>query len=210
MRRYGMLLLVLVLAVTSLLAAAAYNVATVTNAATIKVSTTDDSLLSLTPQVGTAAGNTYGWHSAYLNVGNKDGTARIDNGVLVLDFSRGAGGYSTAGTYATPGGGNHGVQPNSVYIWDNLFMIRNKTAELLTVELSADLNLPDGVDVYMKAHESGTWVLVSGGLAVVKDLDARNGGDSDELYVDVKIEVASGVTDWNVFQGTVVVKATAY
>lgn len=203
-----MLLLVLVLTTASLLAAAAYNTATVTNAATLKVSTTDDSLLALSPQAGHVGTNPFGWNTPYLNVGNKDGTARIDDGELAIDFSRGAGGYSTP----DPGSGNHGVQPNSVYIWDNLFMVRNKTSETIDCEIAVSLtSLPAGVEVWMKDHNSATWLLVSSGAKVLKELAARNSADTDELYVDAKIVVSSSVSASTAidYAGTMVVKGTA-
>lgn len=115
MRRYGILLLMLVLATASLLAAAAYNTATVTNAASLRIVNTEDALLSLVPSKGS---------------GNRDATVTIDDkGRLVFEFARGRGGKS------------FGVQPNSVYQWDHLFKVVNNTSESLdvTVEVTGEL-----------------------------------------------------------------------
>jgi hypothetical protein len=207
MRRYGVLLLVLVFTITSLMAPAAYNTVNVVSAANLHIFAAEGSPLSLTPQAGHIPGNPHGWDARYLGVGNKDGTASLVAGGLALDFSRGARPHgSPAAPYGQPGGGNHGVQPNSTYTWYSLFMIRNNSAKTVEVSLTASFaGLPAGVRVYMKAHDTNAWVLVSGGNPVVRALQARNSGDGDELYVDVQIRVSASLPVAGNLAGTTVV-----
>ncbi len=115
MKRYGIILMVTVLAMCSLLAAAAYNSATVANAATLAVVNTDSALLTLRP--GGVPGN--GDANAYID----------DNGELVFDFTKGLDEY-----------GAMGFQGNSVYKWERLFEIHNKSNE--AVDVSITCNLP--------------------------------------------------------------------
>lgn len=109
MRRYGTLLLVLVLATASLLAAAAYNSATVTNTASLTIVSTNKALLSLEPNPG---------------AGNKDRTAFINEntGQLVFGFGGGYGGTPSRWW---------GLQPGSVYVWEGLFKVTNNTGEVV-------------------------------------------------------------------------------
>ena len=134
MRRYGVLLMVLVLATASLLAAAAYNTATVTNAGTLKVINTSGALLALIPLDGK---------------GNLDGTVREVNNVLEFEFGRGRGGTM------------FGLQPHSEYVWNGALRVKNNSAEAVSIKVEVTGNLKNYVDVgYVKSATEtwwGTW-----------------------------------------------------
>lgn len=130
--RKGLMLVVVLLAVASLMAAMAYNTATITNKGDIKVTCTDEALLSLIPNNG---------------VGNQDETADIEDGNLNIQFGRG-------NNPSFGGDQNYGLQKNSVYVWDNLFIARNKSAETIKVSLKAE-GVPNGVKIFVKQTDGG-------------------------------------------------------
>ena len=124
MRRYGTLLLVLVLATASLLAAAAYNTATVTNMASLTIVSSNEALLALVPKPAK-------------ELGNKDGTAFINesDGRLELNFNLGK------------GGDEFGLQPGSTYEWMRLFEVVNNSNEYLHWKVEVTGDLAEYVDV---------------------------------------------------------------
>ena len=175
MRRYGLLLMVLVLATASLLAAAAYNTAVVTNAASMTVVETDDALLALTP--GT----------------DGDQTARIINGQLVINFDRGM-----VGAYPTVLG-NRGLQPNSVYTWNDLFTVRGRSNNVLKYKI--DLFNADGTAVSTSEYQISIWTDRGIGGEVCHVNNNSNTGtfrfESDPYFnkhIDVEITVSPTAT----------------
>ena len=170
MRRYGMLLLVLVLATASLLAAAAYNSATVTNAASMRIVNTKEALLALMPAGGS---------------GNDDKTVEIDDkGRLVFKFEQGREGKP------------FGVQPNSVYVWENLFKVKNNTTE----NLNLTVKVTDDLEKYVEVKIEGTNKF-SG------PEDMRGLGPSGEKHVSVRI-TCDDKAKLAKLSGTIVVEAT--
>lgn len=143
MRKYGALLLVVVLAITGLAAAAAYNTATVESSMTLKVVSTEQALLALVPHDG---------------VGNKDNTARVDdeNGTLSIELGRS--GLTHSGRSPQPA---TGLQPNSEYVWDDMFDVVNNSNETIKVDIAVD----------SEDHEFGQYLKVEG---------TKNHGNDDE------------------------------
>lgn len=181
MRRYGVLLLVVVLAVTGLAAAAAYNSATVVSTQTLKVVNTSQALLRLTPGTG---------------VGNKDNTAAIlSDGTLDIKF--GTSGLSQYGFL--------GLQPKSNYQWDKLVSISNFSAEKITVTL----NVSGGAASYLivKGSPNNNWfsgrVLWNKGVATSINLNPN-----DTVDLCFIIDLMDGAALGN-FAGTITVSATA-
>lgn len=131
MRRIGVLIIVGLLVVSTVMAAVAYNQATITNAGEIKISNTNQALLALGPHGGT---------------GNLDKTAEIVNGNLVFKFGRGNNPHFG-------GDKNYGLQKNSVYEWWNggasntgMFYIQNRSAEKIQLSLGTS-GVPAGVTI---------------------------------------------------------------
>jgi hypothetical protein len=117
MRKVGILVIIGLLAITGVMAAMAYNTATVTNETALKVVSTNSSLLQLNPNAN------WSWQS---KVGFKDNTAKIKDGELYFEFGRGV-----LDKF-------RGVQPNSVYEWVPLFFMRNMSEEKIEVTVSAE------------------------------------------------------------------------
>ncbi len=178
MRRYGILLMALVLAVTSLIASAAMTSTSLLGALALS---TDGSevVLQVTPQAG-HIGNPYGWDEGYLGPGNADGNAELIGDDLVFDFSKGF----IAGL---------GMQPNSAYTWNSLFMVRNILRRSVDCTVWAEFDsLPAGIDILIKDSHGTDWVPM--GTKVRKLLASRVDTDADELYVDVKIALGEAVS----------------
>ena len=111
----GLLMVVLLLALSSIMAAMSYNKATVTSASALKIVNTNEALLSLeaTP---------WSWENRV-----KDKTAVVKDGELYFEFGKGINGAEF-----------YGLQPNSVYEWSPLFTVRNKSEETLKVTINAE------------------------------------------------------------------------
>ncbi|QCJ44345.1 hypothetical protein FAY30_21910 [Bacillus sp. S3] len=117
----GLLMVVFLLAISSVMAAMSYNKATVTNASQLKVVNTDQALVTL------QADAPWSWEN---NIGAKDNTVVMKNGELFFQFGKGINGGTGAAEF-------HGLQPNSEYQWDHLFTIRNKSAETVKLTVRA-------------------------------------------------------------------------
>lgn len=155
MRRIGILVIVGLLVISTVMAAMAYNTATVTNAGDITINNTNAALLALVPNGG---------------VGNKDGTAKIVDGNLVFDFGTGTNPWFP-NSPANPIPTQHGLQKNSEYIWGygsgehGMFTYQNRSAEKIVVSLQVQ-GLPTGVSMYF-AGKAGdppnSWVDMTDG-----------------------------------------------
>ena len=170
MRRYSILLLVLVFATASLLAVAAYNTATVTNTASLTIVNTNEALLALIPSEG---------------LGNLDENAFVnEGGQLKFIFGQGQGG--------TP----FGVQPNSEYTWERLFLVQNNSEETLFWEIYVSDEL-DGL-VYLNA--GGDWF---------NHLIGRGWLPGGVVRVSVKIDVDEGDFDAlsQLIEGSITIEA---
>lgn len=112
----SLLTVAFLLATSSMMAAMSYNQATVESAAELKVVNTNKALLSLETRA------TWDWENP---AGNKDKTSDIKDGQMFIDFGKGL-------------EGNFGLQPNSEYQWNPLFVVRNKSAETIKATISAE------------------------------------------------------------------------
>ena len=119
----SLILVVILLAVASLMAAMAYTKAMVTNNAELKIVNTNKALLALEPQDSK-------------NKGFKDETAWIEDGELKFNFSKGR----FYGLFKDKTN-IHGLQPYSVYEWVPLFAIHNNSKDTIKVTVSASQNL---------------------------------------------------------------------
>ncbi len=122
MKKKGLLMVIVLLAMASFMAAMAYSSAKVTNAAQLKVVNTDQALLTLEDH------SPWSWQST---VGSKDKTVVVKDGELFFQFGKGINGGTGAAQF-------YGLQPNSEYTWNYLFTIRNKSAETLKLTVRLD------------------------------------------------------------------------
>lgn len=117
----GLLMVVLLLAISSVMAAMSYNKATVTNESELKIVNTDSALVTL------QADAPWSWEN---KIGAKDKTTVMRNGELFFQFGKGINGGTGEAQF-------HGLQPNSVYQWNHIFTIRNKSAETVKITVRA-------------------------------------------------------------------------
>ena len=118
MRKVGILVIIALLAVTGIMAAMAYTTAEVTNEGELSVVNTNMGLLGI--RAGNYAAATY------------DNEGRID-----FDF--------TKGEHATGVSGTLGLQPGSVYKWNNLFFVKDNTKDDVDVEFTVDIESEEGI-----------------------------------------------------------------
>lgn len=176
----GLVMVVLLLALSSIMAAMSYTSATVTSAMSGTVVNTSDALLALTA----------GKHEA----------VRIDNGVLKIDFNNGEKSSQTGNTY--------GLQKHSEYIWNGLFNIKNNSENRVDVTIKTENNLPSDAKLYVKTG-NGTWTEINSvngythpGLNVAFKTGAV------PTPVDVKVVVGENASLGN-FKPNLVVSGTA-
>ncbi|WP_438315319.1 hypothetical protein [Sporosarcina sp. FA9] len=148
----GLMMVVLLLALSSVMAAMSYSSAKVTNAMTGSVKSTEDSLVSLrltnTP------------HDA----------AKIVEGDLILDF------------HNYRGGNKFGMQKNSEYIWNDLFLIKNNSENPVNLTITTEKHLNRGHNIFVKTGDSD-WKRISG-----NDVAEFNGWDvASQRNVSIKI-----------------------
>ncbi|MEH7387277.1 hypothetical protein V7147_17955 [Bacillus sp. JJ1521] len=117
----GLLMVVFLLAISSVMAAMSYNKATVTNAAELKIVNTDTALVTLQKDAP------WSWEN---KTGAKDDTTVMKDGELFFQFGKGINGGTGEAQF-------HGLQPNSEYQWNHVFTIRNKSAETVNVTVRA-------------------------------------------------------------------------
>ena len=101
----GLLMVVFLLAISSVMAAMSYNKAAVTSASELKVVNTNEALLTLEARRTMELENT---------VGAKDNTAVVKDGELFFQFGKGIDGGNGAQKYYT-------TTTNSEYQWNPLF-----------------------------------------------------------------------------------------
>ncbi len=178
----SLLMVVLLLAMSSLMAAMSYSSATVTSAMTGTVKSTDTSLLAL-------------------NVG-KHKAATIDGGVLKIDFNKGNVTGQPVNTY--------GLQKQSEYIWNELFSVKNNSENIVYAIIKTENNLPSGISLQVKSG-NGQWINIDSikGVDLGKLLIANPSSKSDEVKVDVKIVVGSNASLGNFAPNLVVVGEAA-
>lgn len=134
-----LMLVVSLLAIASLMAAMAFTSASVTSDASFSVVNTDSALLALTPS---------DFHdAAYLG-----GTHPSNAQKLVINWDKGYNGQE------------FGVQPNSEYIWDDLFEVKNNSEHPIDVKVFLD---PDHTSnttniFFAKTRVASRWENVGG------------------------------------------------
>ena len=141
MRKVGILVIIGLLAITGVMAAMAYSNATITNAAGVVSIETDNALLALSANEG---------------VGCKDKTAYVEDGVLKFNFAAGL--HNT--NYNSPWKGTasdttYGLQPGSVYIFEDLFRITNNSFEKVKFKISVEGDLADFEHIYIGKGPDG-------------------------------------------------------
>lgn len=177
----SLLMVVLLLAISSLMAAMSYSSATVTSAMTGTVKTTDTALLALNA----------GKHSA----------AKVEDGVLKIDFNKGNVTSMPVSTY--------GVQKQSEYVWDGLFSVKNNSENQVAVTIKTENNPAAGVTLYAKAG-NGEWTKidsVNGAFIGELPIPFKN-LSKHEVNVDIKLVVDSKASLGN-FNPNLVVAAEA-
>lgn len=120
MRKVGIVLIILLLAIAGVTAAMAYNNATVVSEGDLRISNTNTALLAIIANGG---------------VGNLDATANYDQGEMVFRFGKGKNNVF------------YGLQPNSEYEWNKLFKILNNSNENLEVTVEVTGDLADFVEI---------------------------------------------------------------
>lgn len=197
MRRIGIILVVCLLAVAGIMAAMAYNTATVTNEAALKVVNTNKALLALEPD------GEWSWEN---KVGFKDGTARIIDGQLYFEFGRGV-----LGVF-------RGLQPNSVYEYIPLFTIRNLSEEKIEVTISAEGPFADYITfgttsqgMANKKPAEANWGAMGEPLNIGTISPIKATGDMWNIRnIAVKLDIPSNhVVSNTELQGSVIVTAVA-
>jgi hypothetical protein len=182
----GLFVVVVLLAVSSLVAAMAYTSTEVTNSTRVEVASTGDALLSLEP---------------YEGVGGEDGTARIGDAGMTLTFKFGMG---TDGDW-------FGLQPKSRYEWNPLFKVTNNSEDKIQfhLEFNSSSEKPSGSQRWkfhagpdipvnptgsnMVMHWTGStsyneYTLESGESAWVRAfIDTRAGVDAGSLVTKVLV-----------------------
>jgi hypothetical protein len=141
MRKASILVIVGLLAVTGLMAAMAYSDATITNVAGVVSVETNSALLALTPNEG---------------IGRKDNTCYVEDGMLKFNFAAGI----TNSNMAAPWKGNvsekdWGLQPGSIYIFEDLFRITNNSREQVKFKISVTGELANFGRVYIGKGVNG-------------------------------------------------------
>lgn len=173
----GLLVVVVLLAMASFMASMAYNSAKVTNAAQLKVVNTNQALLSLEENTP------WSWQST---VGAKDKTVVVKDGELFIQFGKGVDRDGTTAQF-------YGLQPNSEYVWNPLFTLRNKSAETIKVTVRAEGPFAQ----YLTFGTTGqnatpTWGTKGQSLVIDNISKEINSGMQNIRNIAVKIEIPSG------------------
>ncbi len=193
----GLIVVIALLAVASLMAAMAYNSATVTNAAQLKVVSTDKALLTL------EANTPWSWQST---VGAKDNTATVKDGELFFEFGKGVGRDGSTPVF-------YGLQPNSEYQWNPLFTMRNKSAETIEVTIEATGPFAEFITFGtcgQSTQNNPNWGTKGQPLNIGRVPRETGSGMQNIRNICVKIQVPSGHALSNTpLDGTILVKALA-
>ncbi|WP_423800231.1 hypothetical protein [Neobacillus sp. SAB-20_R2A] len=192
----GLLMVVLLLAISSVMAAMSYNKATVTNAAELKIVNTDQALVTL------QADAPWSWEN---KIGAKDKTTVMRNGELFFQFGKGINGGNGQEEF-------HGLQPNSVYQWNHVFTLRNKSAETVKVTVRATGEYKQYITFGSGTRNTSEPVWGTKGQSLVFDNVGPEvkSGMQNVRSVAVKISLPSGVQVSNKeLLGSIVVESEA-
>jgi hypothetical protein len=194
----GLLMVVFLLAISSIMAAMSYNKATVTNASELKIVNTNQALVELD------ADAPWSWEN---KIGSLDKTVVMQDGELFFQFGKGIDG----------GTGNekfYGLQPNSEYQWNHIFTVRNKSAETVKMTVKAvgpyAKFITFGVAHNPRANVSPDWAKQGEALVFDKVTKETNSGMQNIRSVAMKISIPSGETvSQEVLKGSIVVESEA-
>lgn len=194
----GLLMVVFLLAISSVMAAMSYNKATVTNAAELKIVNTNEALLTL------SADAPWSWEN---KIGSKDNTVVMQNGELFFQFGKGINGGNGAPQF-------HGLQPNSVYEWNHALTVRNKSAETVKVTVKAvgpfAKFITFGESFNPRANKEPAWGTKGQPFIFNKITKETGSGMQNVRSVAVKISLPSGVTiSQEALKGSIVVESEA-
>ncbi|QUW23533.1 hypothetical protein JSQ81_08545 [Sporosarcina sp. Marseille-Q4063] len=195
----GLLMVVLLLALSSIMAAMSYNKASVTSASELKVVNTNQALLSL------EANTPWSWQST---VGAKDHTTVVKDGELFIQFGKGINGGTGAAEF-------YGLQPNSEYQWNPLFTLRNKSAETIKVTVRATgpyADLISFASVNQGQAQSGVFAWGAQGQSLVIDQVTKEtkSGMQNIRNIAVKINVPKGhAISQAALMGSIIVESEA-
>ena len=173
----GLLIVVVLLAMASMMAAMAVSSASVNSDFGLAIANSDDALVALSPS---------DYHdAAYMTSG-----ALAD--VLKIDLTEG---YD---------GNNFGLQPNSTYIWDELYNIKNNTEHTVDVTVKLE-NLVNGTSRSWSNKDNGPAhfaVFAKIGDTWTKLADTYGGNEltfqlapNTSEWVDFKVEVEKGYVE---------------
>ncbi|HHY81609.1 MAG TPA: hypothetical protein GX505_02890 [Clostridiales bacterium] len=149
----SLLVVVVLLCVASMMAAMAYTTAHVKSMTTVKLTNTDEALLAL---VANPAHQASGYHAV---------TARI----LKLDLNKGFEGKK------------FGIQPFSVYSWNELFKVKNNSENKVEVTITIDGNC--GItDIDARVSGTTAWTRLYNRVSGKQDALKFVLGPNEEIY----------------------------
>ncbi|WP_342433243.1 hypothetical protein [Neobacillus sp. FSL H8-0543] len=194
----GLIMVVFLLAISSVMAAMSYNKATVTNASELKIVNTDSALVTL------QADAPWSWEN---KIGSKDKTTVMKDGELFFQFGKGINGGTGAAEF-------HGLQPNSEYQWNHIFTVRNKSAETVKVTVKATgvyaQYITFGTSHNPRTGLDPTWGTQGQALVFDNVTPETNSGMQNIRNVAVKISLPSGVTvSQQALLGSIIVESEA-
>jgi len=160
----GLFSVVFLLAISSVMAAMSFSSAAVTSDMSVSLVDTDKALLALT------ASDEH--NAAYYH----DVTAKQ----LKIDLNKG-------------NNGSYGVQPNSVYTWDDLFKVTNNSEHPVTVTIKTNPDVNEGRISLFASTNGNDWARLS-------NIHSQNpGGDltftlsaGSEQWIDIKTDAKNG------------------
>lgn len=158
----SLLMVVFLLALSSVMAAMSFSSAKVTNAMEGTVTETSESLLTF--RLKNSSNNVHD-HSA----------AFMDGGVLNLNFDNGR-----LKNNGQPW--KFGLQRDSVYVWENLFEVKNQSENRVSITIGTESQVPAGVKISVNAgdgfKEIGHTAVSFGKMGV-----------ADSKHISIKVEV---------------------
>ena len=176
----SLLLVVILLTVASLMAAMAYTRAAVTNSAELKIVNTNKALVTLEDHTP------WSWED---KAGAKDRTVVVKDGELFIQFGKGVDRDGKTPVF-------YGLQPNSVYEWNPLFTLRNKSAETIRVTVRATGELAQYITFGtcgQSTRLSPNWGKQGEPLVIENIPKEANSGMQNIRNICVKISVPSKV-----------------
>lgn len=194
----GLLMVVFLLAISSVMAAMSYNKASVTNASELKVVNSNQALLSL------EVDSPWSWQTT---VGAKDKTAVLKDGELFFQFGKGINGGTGAEMF-------YGLQPNSVYEWSPLFTLRNKSAETIKVTVRAEGPYAQYITFGTASNPAGglapVWGVQGQPLVITPITKETSSGMQNIRNIAVKISIPSGhAVSTTELMGSIIVESEA-